>query len=284
MARIIDGKERAETIKAELKGEVERLKRERISPRLDVILVGDDPASQTYVKNKEKDCIAIGVESFIHRLPADIKEGQVIELVRKLNKDRKVHGFIVQLPLPKQISTEKVLNEIDPSKDVDGLTIKNMGMLIKGVGDPMVPCTPQGVIDLIKTTGIEIKGKHAVVIGRSNIVGKPVAILLLREHATVTICHSRTVDLASVARTADILVAAIGKARTVKKDFIKPGAIVIDVGMNSEQGKLIGDVDFDEAKEVAAYITPVPGGVGPMTRAMLLKNTLKASNNILVNK
>ncbi|MFC1767128.1 bifunctional methylenetetrahydrofolate dehydrogenase/methenyltetrahydrofolate cyclohydrolase FolD [Candidatus Margulisiibacteriota bacterium] len=282
MGNIIDGKARAIEVQEKLRGEVEALKKKGINPRLDVVLVGEDPASQVYVRNKEKACAAAGIESQVHRLPADTKEEKLIDLVKKLNKDKKVHGILVQLPLPKHISPEKVLNTIDANKDVDGLNVQNMGMLIKGEGDPFVPCTPQGIMDLIGTTGIELKGKNAVVIGRSNIVGKPMALLLLKAHATVTICHSRTTDLPSVAKNADVLVAAIGRAKMVKKDWIKPGAVVIDVGMNRDQGKLCGDVDFESAKEVAGFITPVPGGVGPMTIAMLLKNTLKAASNILV--
>ena len=282
MATIIDGKARALEIREQIKGKVQELKAKKISPRLEVILVGDDPASQIYVRNKEKACASIGMESFVHRLAADIDEKKIIDLIKKLNKDKRVHGTLVQLPLPKEISPEKVLNTIDPAKDVDGLNIQNMGMLIKGEGDPLVPCTPQGIIDLILSTGTEIKGKNTVVIGRSNIVGKPVAILLLKAHATVTVCHSRTVDLPGEIKRADILVAAIGKAKLVKKEMIKPGAVVIDVGMNrDENGKLAGDVDFDAAKDAAGFITPVPGGVGPMTIAMLLKNTLKAASKIV---
>jgi methylenetetrahydrofolate dehydrogenase (NADP+)/methenyltetrahydrofolate cyclohydrolase len=282
MGSIIDGKSRAAEVREGLKGAVESLKKKGIDPKLDVILVGEDPASQIYVRNKEKACNSIGIESEVHKLPADTKEGKLISLVKKLNSDKTVHGILVQLPLPKHMSPEKALNTIDAGKDVDGLNVENMGMLIKGEGDPFIPCTPQGIMDLIASTGTEIKGKEAVVIGRSNIVGKPIAILLLKSHATVTICHSRTVDLASVAKKADILVAAIGKSKLVKKDWIKPGAVVIDVGMNRDQGKLCGDVDFWAAKEVAGHITPVPGGVGPMTIAMLLKNTLKAASNILL--
>lgn len=282
MANIIDGKARAEEIRNNLKGEVERLKKKKILPRLDVILVGEDPASQTYVKNKEKACASIGIESVVHKYPANVTEKEIIDQIKKLNKDKKVHGILVQLPLPEKISAERTLNTTDPSKDVDGLNVQNMGLLIKGEGDPFVPCTPQGIMDLIKLTGTEIKGKNAVVVGRSNIVGKPIAILLLKEHATVTICHSRTIDLASFTNKADILVAAIGRAKQIKRQMIKPGAIVIDVGMNrDDNGKLVGDVDYEAAKDIAGFITPVPGGVGPMTIAMLLKNTLKAANNIL---
>ncbi len=278
MGQIIDGKARAKTIREQLKGEVSALKGRGIHPRLAVVLVGDDPASHIYVSNKEKDCAEVGILSETHRLSANATEAEVLAAVEKLNKDRSVHGIIVQLPLPIQIDEEKVTNSIIAAKDVDGLGIENMGLLIKGQGDPLVCCTPQGCIDLIKTTGIEIKGKGAVVVGRSNMVGKPMAILLLQEHATVTICHSRTIDLPAITRKADILVAATGKAKMIKGDMIKSGAVVIDVGMIKTVDGFVGDVDFDAAKDVAGYITPVPGGVGPMTRAMLLRNTIKASS------
>ena len=281
MAQIIDGKARAREIREGLKEQIEALKRRGVSPKLSVVLVGDDPASHTYVNNKEKACNEAGIISDVHRLKADTKESDLLKLVEKLNKDKSIHGIIVQIPMPEHISEEKVTNSIAPEKDVDGLGILNMGMIIKGEGDPLISCTPQGIIDLIKTTGIEIKGKNAVVVGRSNMVGKPTAVLLLAEHATVTICHSRTIDLASITRNADILVAAIGKAQTIKGDMIKKGSVVIDVGTNrNNEGKLVGDVDFDKAKDIASYITPVPGGVGPMTIAMLLKNTIKAASRI----
>jgi methylenetetrahydrofolate dehydrogenase (NADP+)/methenyltetrahydrofolate cyclohydrolase len=281
MVYVIDGKLRAKQIREGLKNEVLSLKAKGITPKLVVVLVGDDPASQIYVNNKEKACADIGMASEAHKLPANTKESDVLRLVEKLNRDKKVHGILVQLPLPDHINEEKVTNSIAQAKDVDGLGIINMGMLVKGEGDPLVCCTPQGVIDLIKTTGIEIKGKNAVVVGRSNMVGKPTAILLLKEHATVTICHSRTADLASVTSKADILVAAIGKAKMITANMIKKGAIVIDVGMNKISTGFVGDVDFENAKEVAGYITPVPGGVGPMTIAMLLKNTLKAASKTI---
>jgi methylenetetrahydrofolate dehydrogenase (NADP+) / methenyltetrahydrofolate cyclohydrolase len=276
-AKIIDGKSRAKQIRDEIKEQVIEAIKSGIKPKLCVVLVGDDPASHIYVSNKEKDCAEVGFLSETYRLPADAKESDVIAAVEKLNKDRSVHGMIVQLPLPDHISEENVLSKILPSKDVDGLGVFNLGLLFKGEGDPLVSCTPQGCIDLIRSTGVEIKGKNAVVVGRSNIVGKPMAILLLRDHATVTICHSRTVDLPSITSRADILVAAIGKAKMIRADMVKKGAIVIDVGMNRTKEGLLGDVDFENVKEVAGFITPVPGGVGPMTRAMLLKNTLKAA-------
>jgi methylenetetrahydrofolate dehydrogenase (NADP+) / methenyltetrahydrofolate cyclohydrolase len=277
MAKIIDGKARAQQIRNEIKGGVEALKKRGISPKLVVVLVGEDPASQIYVANKEKDCLEVGMLSETHRLPANVNEEEILKVVEKLNKDTSVSGMIVQLPLPDGINEEKVLNSILPSKDVDGLGIQNAGMIVKGEGDPLVSCTPQGCIDLIRTTGVDMTGKNAVVVGRSNIVGKPMAILLLKENATVTICHSKTKDLASITSKADILVAAIGRAKMIKANMVKKGAIVIDVGMNRTKEGLFGDVDYDSVKDVAGYITPVPGGVGPMTRAMLLKNTLKAA-------
>ena len=278
MATIIDGKARAREIREGLKAEISTLKAMGISPKLVVVLVGEDPASHIYVNNKEKACNETGIISNIHRLPESTKESDILKLIEKLNKDNTVHGILVQLPLPDHISEERVTNSIAPAKDVDGLGIVNMGMLIKGEGDPLVCCTPQGVLDLIKSTGVEIKGKNAVVIGRSNMVGKPTAILLLKEHATVTICHSRTVDLKSITSKADILVAAIGKAKMIRADMIKKGVIVIDVGTTKTSDGWAGDVDFDEAKDIAGFITPVPGGVGPMTIAMLLKNTVKAAS------
>lgn len=280
-AKLINGKLRAKEIRESLKKEVLSLKAKKIAPKLAVVLVGDDPASHIYVANKEKDCAEVGILSEAYRLPATAREAEVLGIVDKLNKDRSVHGIIVQLPLPDSIDEEKVTNSIDPAKDVDGLGTINMGMLIKGQGDPLVCCTPQGCIDLIGSTGIEIKGKNAVVIGRSNMVGKPMAVLLLQNNATVTICHSKTVGLATIARGADILVAATGKAKMIKADMIRPGAVVIDVGMTKTDEGFIGDVDFEAAKEVAGFITPVPGGVGPMTRAMLLKNTIKAASRII---
>jgi len=278
MSSIIDGKLRAKQIRESLKSEVSALKSKGINPKLTVVLVGDDPASHIYVSNKEKACAEVGIISATNRLPANTKESDLIKLIDKLNRDKTVHGILVQLPMPDHIVEENVINSILPSKDVDGLSISNMGLLVKGEGDPLIPCTPQGVMDLIHSTGIEIKGKHAVVVGRSNLVGKPAAILLLREHATVTQCHSRTVDLGFVTRQADILVAAIGKPKIITADMVKPGAVVIDVGTVKTAAGWSGDVDFEKAKDVAGFITPVPGGVGPMTIAMLLKNTLKAAS------
>jgi methylenetetrahydrofolate dehydrogenase (NADP+)/methenyltetrahydrofolate cyclohydrolase len=277
MSKIIDGKLRAKEIRESLKSEVSALKSKGINPKLSVVLVGDDPASKIYVSNKEKACAEVGIISDAHKLPANTKESDLMNLVDKLNNDKTVHGILVQLPMPDHIVEENVINSISPSKDVDGLSISNMGLLVKGEGDPLIPCTPQGVMDLIHSTGIEVKGKHAVVVGRSNLVGKPAAILLLREHATVTQCHSRTIDLGFVTRQADILVSAIGKPKIITADMVKPGAVVIDVGTVKTAAGWSGDVDFEKVKDVAGFITPVPGGVGPMTIAMLLKNTLKAA-------
>jgi methylenetetrahydrofolate dehydrogenase (NADP+)/methenyltetrahydrofolate cyclohydrolase len=278
MSKLIDGKARAKEIREALKSEASALKAKGVNPKLVVVLVGDDPASHIYVSNKERACAEVGILSEAHKLPANTKESDIIKLVEKLNIDKSVHGILVQLPMPDHIIEENVINKILPSKDVDGLGIQNMGLLVKGEGDPLVPCTPQGVMDLIRSTGVGIKGKHAVVVGRSNLVGKPAAILLLKEHATVTQCHSRTVDLGSVTRQADILVAAIGKQKLITADMVKPGAVVIDVGTTKTTSGWSGDVDFEKVKDVAGYITPVPGGVGPMTIAMLLKNTLKAAS------
>jgi methylenetetrahydrofolate dehydrogenase (NADP+)/methenyltetrahydrofolate cyclohydrolase len=230
-----------------------------------------------YVRNKEKACAEAGIVSETHRIASSVKQKELIELIRKLNRERSVHGVLVQLPLPKHIDPVAVLNEISPDKDVDGLHPVNMGKLLKGEALRFVPCTPQGIMAMILSTGTEIKGKEAVVVGRSNIVGKPVALLLLKEHATVTICHSRTRDLGEVVRRADILIAAVGSPRIIHGDMVKEGAVVVDVGMNRVEGKLVGDVDYEKARERASFITPVPGGVGPMTIAMLLKNTLTAA-------
>lgn len=272
-AIIINGNEISKEIRKKILKKVEYLKSKGVNPGLAAILVGDDPASRIYVNNKEKECIKTGINSFVYRLPQDISEEYVINKLKELNEREDVHGIFVQLPLPEHIDARRVMNIILPEKDVDGFHPYNMGKLLIGE-EGTVPCTPAGIMELIRSTGIDLKGKEAVVIGRSNIVGKPMAILLLREHATVTVCHSRTLDLSAVCRRADILVAAIGKPKMIKKDFIKPGAIVIDVGINRLEGNLVGDVDFEEAKEVAGYITPVPGGVGPMTITMLFNNTV----------
>jgi len=278
MVKIIDGKGIAKKIRGEVAAEVAILKEKKgVVPKLCVVLVGEDLASQLYVRNKEKACREAGIESETRRLPASVDEKELIDIVKSLNKDKNVDGVLVQLPLPKKIDAKKVLDEVVAEKDVDGLHPLNMGRLLKGEDPLFISCTPQGIIELILSTGIEIKGKEAVVVGRSNIVGKPIALLLLQRHATVTLCHSRTRDLGEVCRRADILVASVGSPRIVHGDMVKEGAVVIDVGVNRVEGKLVGDVDFDAAKEKAAFITPVPGGVGPMTIAMLLKNTLLAA-------
>jgi methylenetetrahydrofolate dehydrogenase (NADP+)/methenyltetrahydrofolate cyclohydrolase len=276
-AKIIDGKAVAEQLRAQLKvkaGEFEKTYNRKCG--LAVVLVGADPASQVYVRNKIAGCEQIGIKSFAHYLEADTTQNALEELVNKLNADKNVDGILVQLPLPKHLSERLILSKILACKDVDGFHIENAGALMLGE-DCLAACTPSGCIELIKSTGVEMAGKHAVIIGRSNIVGKPVAFLLLQQHCTVTICHSKTQNLAEVAKTADILVAAIGKKEFVTGNMVKPGAIVIDVGINRYEGKLYGDVNFAEASEVAGYITPVPGGVGPMTITMLLSNTLKAA-------
>ncbi|MBU0687072.1 MAG: bifunctional methylenetetrahydrofolate dehydrogenase/methenyltetrahydrofolate cyclohydrolase FolD [Candidatus Margulisbacteria bacterium] len=278
MSQIINGKEIAKKIREGVAKEVAELKlKKEIMPKLVVVLVGEDPASQVYVRMKEKACKEAGIISEILRYPVDLEENKLIPVIDKLNSDASVHGILVQLPLPKQINEKNILARVSPSKDVDGLHIENLGKLLKGENPDFVACTPSGIIELILSTGTEIKGKRAVVVGRSNIVGKPVALLLLQRHATVTICHSRTADLAGACRQAEILVAAVGKPKMIKGDWVGKGAVVIDVGVNRTDAGLVGDVDFEGAKENASYITPVPGGVGPMTIAMLLKNTLIAA-------
>jgi len=282
MAAIIDGKAVAKEVQKQIKEEVEGLDRRwGWAPGLAVVLVGDDPASHIYVRNKEKACREVGIKSFEHLLPATIPEKELLALVHQLNKANDVHGILVQLPLPPHIRAEKVLEAISPRKDIDGFHPMSQGMLLLG-GDGFRPCTPLGIMKLLAAAGCDPKGKTAVVVGRSNIVGKPVALMLLEKHATVTICHSRTASLRDEVGRADILVVAIGKAGLVRGDWIKPGAVVIDVGVNRlASGKLTGDVEFDSAKERASAITPVPGGVGPMTICMLLYNTLKAAKNSL---
>lgn len=275
-AQIIDGKKVSSEILQRIAREVEELKSKYNKvPGLAVVLVGEDPASMIYVRNKNKQCRKIGFTSFEHTLPASTEENQLLELINQLNQNDAVNGILVQLPLPKQIDSQRVLETIDPKKDVDGFHPINMGRLARG-GDGLFPCTPLGVIELFDYYKIDIEGKHAVVLGRSNIVGKPLALLLLRRNATVTLCHSRTKNLPEHARSADLLIAAIGKAGFVVPEMVRPGAVVIDVGINRVNGKLKGDVDFDSVAEKASYITPVPGGVGLMTIAMLMSNSLKA--------
>ncbi|EAD1186684.1 bifunctional methylenetetrahydrofolate dehydrogenase/methenyltetrahydrofolate cyclohydrolase FolD [Listeria monocytogenes] len=280
MGEIIDGKKLAKEIQEKVTREVAELVKEGKKPGLAVVLVGDNQASRTYVRNKQKRTEEAGMKSVLIELPENVTEEKLLSVVEELNEDKTIHGILVQLPLPEHISEEKVIDTISYDKDVDGFHPVNVGNLFIGKNS-FVPCTPAGIIELIKSTGTQIEGKRAVVIGRSNIVGKPVAQLLLNENATVTIAHSRTKDLPQVAKEADILVVATGLAKFVKKDYIKPGAIVIDVGMDrDENNKLCGDVDFDDVVEEAGFITPVPGGVGPMTITMLLANTLKAAKRI----
>ena len=277
-AQIISGTEISKEIRACLKTEIETfiIGKGLRPPCLAVVLVGDDPASQVYVGRKHKACEEIGIKSLQYLLPADTPEGDLLALIAELNSNPEVNGILCQLPLPGQISESKVIDAIAPKKDVDAFHPVNVGKIMTGDFD-FLPCTPAGCIELIKTAGVEISGKSAVVVGRSNIVGKPAAMLLLHNHATVTIAHSRTKNLAEVCRGADILVAAVGRAKMITADMIKPGAVVIDVGINrGEDGKLYGDVDYAAAVEVAGAITPVPGGVGPMTIAMLMQNTVRA--------
>ena len=277
MAMLLKGKEVSDRIKDEMKEEVKRLKEKGINPSLAVILVGDDPASQVYVSNKKKACEYMGIKSLEYRMAENTTEEELLELIDKLNNDNSVSGILCQLPVPKHIDEEKIINAINPKKDVDAFHPVNVGKIMTGNYD-FVPCTPAGVMELIKESGIDTEGKECVVVGRSNIVGKPMSMLLLHKNATVTICHSRTKNLAEKTKNADILVAAVGIPNFIKGDMIKPGAVVIDVGINRIAPKtLVGDVEFETAEKVAAAITPVPGGVGPMTIAMLMKNTLKAA-------
>lgn len=277
MAKIIDGKAIAATIRQEVADDTARLKAETgITPGLAVVIVGEDPGSQLYVSNKEKACAEVGFYSEKHELPATTSEEELLALVERLNDDDKIHGALVQLPLPSHIDEDKIIDTIHPMKDVDGFHPVSIGNLL--IGKPgFVPCTPHGIIVLLERSGVDITGKNAVVVGRSNIVGKPVSVLLLQKNATVTICHSRTADLAAETRRADILVVAIGKPRMIKADMVSDGVVVIDVGTNRVDGKWAGDVDFDEVEKKASAITPVPGGVGPMTIAMLMQNTLRSA-------
>jgi len=277
MATIIDGKAIAAKIRKELTAEVAGLKTKGVIPGLAVVLVGEDPASKVYVSMKEKACTDVGIFSAEHKLSVETSETELLSLIARLNADPKIHGILVQLPLPKQINTEKVLEAISPDKDVDGFHPYNVGRLM--VGKPTFqPCTPYGVMVMLKEIGFDLAGKNVVVVGRSNIVGKPVAMMCLQQHATVTICHSRTKNLADVVRSADVVIAAVGVPEMIKGDWIKEGAVVIDVGVNRVgEKKLVGDVEFAAAAERAAAITPVPGGVGPMTITMLLYNTVESA-------
>ncbi len=277
MATRIDGKAVAAKIRAQVAQDVEALKARGICPGMAVVLVGDDPASKIYVNNKKKACAETGIYSEEHLLPAETTQEELLALIEKLNADEKIHGILVQSPLPKHLDEKLVVEHIDPRKDVDAFHAYNVGKIM--IGDfTFLPCTPAGVIELIRSTGVPIEGKNCVVVGRSNIVGKPMAMLLLHNNGTVTICHSRTKNLAEICRGADILVAAVGKPKFITADMVKPGAVVIDVGMDrDENGKLCGDVDFDAVEPIASYITPVPGGVGPMTIALLMKNAVRAA-------
>ncbi len=276
MYKIIDGKAMSLQIKEELKTETETLKNNGIGVCLAVIIVGNDPASRVYVSNKEKDCAELGIQSREFAMPEETTMEELLALIDELNNDKEVNGILCQLPLPKHLDERAVIAAIDPKKDVDAFHPENVGKIMIGEYD-FLPCTPAGVIEMIDRMGLDVTSKNCVVIGRSNIVGKPMAMLLLHRNATVTICHSKTKDLASVCRQADVLVSAVGKAKFVTADMVKEGAVVIDVGMNRFDGKLCGDVDFDSVCEKTQAITPVPGGVGPMTRAVLMKNTVYAA-------
>ncbi|MBD9668254.1 methenyltetrahydrofolate cyclohydrolase /5,10-methylenetetrahydrofolate dehydrogenase (NADP+) [Variovorax beijingensis] len=276
-AQLIDGNALAKTIRAEVAGRTAALKAKGVDPALSIILVGSDPASQVYTKHKVNDSTETGLAATLETYPADMSEAALLDRIRALNDDPKVHGILVQLPLPKHMDSQKVIEAISPAKDVDGFHVASAGALMTGAPG-FWPCTPYGCMKMLESIGYDLRGKHAVVIGRSNIVGKPMAMMLLARNATVTICHSATQDLGALTRQADVIVAAVGKRNILTAGMVKPGAVVIDVGMNrKEDGKLAGDVDFDGVKEVAGWITPVPGGVGPMTRAMLLVNTLEAA-------
>ena len=277
MAIRIDGKAVAAQVRAQVAQDAAALKARGVQPGMAVVLVGDDPASKIYVNNKKKACAETGIYSEEHILPAETTQEELLALIEKLNADEKIHGILVQSPLPKHLDEKLVVEHIDPRKDVDAFHAYNVGRIM--IGDyTFLPCTPAGVIELIRSAGVVIEGKSCVVVGRSNIVGKPMAMLLLHCNGTVTICHSRTKNLAEICRGADILVAAVGRAKMITADMVKPGAVVIDVGMNrDENGRLCGDVDFDAVEPVASYITPGPGGVGPMTIAMLMKNAVRAA-------
>jgi len=280
LATILSGKEVAQDIRADIAKDVDRLKEKGVVPALTVVLVGEDPASQSYVTGKMRACEEVGMRSEVIRMPDSITQQELLDTVERLNQNPNVHGILVQLPLPPQIEEKAVIETIDPRKDVDGFHPINIGKLMIG-DDTFVSCTPAGIIELIKRTGTSLKGKRVVVVGRSNIVGKPVSLLLLQEHATVTICHSHTQDLASITKQADVLIVAVGRAGLIGKEHVSPGTVVIDVGVNrNEAGKLVGDVRFDEVVDHAGWITPVPGGVGPLTITMLLKNTMKAAKQI----
>lgn len=281
MAQIIDGKATAAHVRQSLKAQVEQLTSQGATPGLAVILAGNDPASAVYVRNKEKAAKELGIYSEMIYLPENVSQEALLNTVKRLNNDDKIHGILVQLPLPKGLDEKEVIAAISPEKDVDAFHVQNVGKIMLGEYD-FLPCTPAGVMELLKTYNIDVKGKNAVVVGRSNIVGKPMAMLLLHDDATVTVCHSKTENLSEITKNADILIAAVGKAKFITGDMVKEGAVVIDVGMNrDENNKLCGDVDFDSVSKKSSFITPVPGGVGPMTIAMLMKNTVKSAENAL---
>ena len=278
MAIIIDGKLVAQEVKAKVSKKVKELQENGITPGLAVIIIGNNPASRIYVNNKKKACADVSIYSKEYALPDTTSQKELIELISKLNNDDSINGILVQLPLPNHINEKAVIEAIDPLKDVDAFHEINVGKIMIGKYD-LLPCTPAGIIELLNSQNIEIEGKHCVVVGRSNIVGKPMAMLLLHRNGTVTICHSKTKNLKKICKNADILIAAVGKAKFITSDMVKKGAVVIDVGMNKdENSKLCGDVDFDNVEKIASYITPVPGGVGPMTIAMLMKNTVTAAS------
>lgn len=279
MARIIDGKLIAAQLRKDCLSRSEKLLADGIRPKLDVIIVGNDPASHQYVNSRAADCAAVGLASTVHSLNEDTKQSELIELIETLNADDNVHGILLQMPLPKHMNPDEVISHISMQKDVDGFHPMNVGALVSGK-PAFAPCTPSSIMQLIRNTGIDISGKNAVVVGRSNVVGRPAAMLLLKESATVTICHSRTIDLKEHTLNADILVAAVGVPNLITGDMIKPGAIVIDAGINRVDGKTVGDVEFETAKDVAGFISPVPGGVGPVTRTILLMNTLEACERL----
>lgn len=281
MAQIIDGKATAAQVRQSLKAQVEQLTSQGMTPGLAVILAGNDPASAVYVRNKEKAAKELGIYSEMIYLPENVSQEALLNTVKRLNNDDKIHGILVQLPLPKGLDEKEVIAAISPEKDVDAFHVQNVGKIMLGEYD-FLPCTPAGVMELLKTYNIDVRGKNAVVVGRSNIVGKPMAMLLLHDDATVTVCHSKTENLSEITKNADILIAAVGKAKFITGDMVKEGAVVIDVGMNrDENNKLCGDVDFDSVSKKSSWITPVPGGVGPMTIAMLMKNTVKSAENAL---
>ena len=278
---ILDGKKLSEKIKENLKNEVEELKNKGITPGLAVILVGNDPASHTYVKMKKNACQNVGIYSVVHEFPESISEKELLSTIKMINENPNIHGLLIQLPLPKHIDTTKILEAVDPSKDVDGFHPYNMGRLVEGL-DTFAPCTPLGVMEIFKEYNIDLKGKDVCVVGASNIVGKPMWALLLNAWASVDICHIETKDLASHTKRADIVIVGVGKPNLITANMVKEGVIVIDIGINRlDDGRLVGDVDFENVSKKASYITPVPGGVGPMTIAMLLKNTVKAARNFL---